>query len=304
MRNLAPGLLALSALALAACGPSEQKPPAAPTAAPSAAPAPVAATSTASAAPTDDVAPPKRAKPVLRFWAFDGPDSGPAITGKRAWTAIAQGAADDRYRRVFVSVEDFVKTDGKRNTFTAPFGEIVSPVALAANLAPPAALKKGDPVLAENGNDSAFARVASLTGDTVTMSYVFGALAGELEAPRSEVLLLDGTLRMGAPVAYRTDAKWSAGRLLAKTSDDAWVTPEWVDGAPFVKVKTSDLRSIDVSRILKAGDSCLSLGPTSKNLLAPGKITGVDEDALFYDVKLDTGATFKVPFHQVSVPLK
>src|SRR5262249_37301222 len=82
--------------------------------------------------------------PAFRFWSWDGPADGPTITGKRAWTAIAEGAASDKDRRVLISVEDFVKTDGKTNTFTAPFGDVVSPVALAQIVAPPASLSAGD----------------------------------------------------------------------------------------------------------------------------------------------------------------
>jgi hypothetical protein len=303
-------LVVLLPLVVTACsGAAEQTPPrAAPvqTAVPA---SPPAAAGSPSGAPTEDpiadtASPPRRARPQFRFWSFDGPADGPAITGKRAWTAIADGAAEDRWRHVFISVESFVKTDGKNNSFTAPFGDVVSPVGLAANLAPPAALKKGDPVLAENGNSSAPARVVSIDGETVTMSYVFGELTGELEAPRSELLLLDGTLKMGAPVAFKADGKWTAGQLLAKTAQDAWVALHWVDNSPYVKTKAADVQPIDVTRLLKVGDKCLSLGPMNKNELVPGKVTKVLDDGVFYEVKLDSGQTYRVPFHQVSPPLK
>jgi hypothetical protein len=315
--------IALAGL-LAACGPAAE--PAKPAPSPSAGPAASAsasaqAASSAGASPAGDAsaaadasaapsAPsaagergrPKRQRPVLRFWAWDGPADGPAITGKRAWTAIAEGAATDRDRRVFVSVEDFAKVDGKNNLFTAPFGDIVSPVALAANLAPPAKLGAGDPVFAENDSDSSFGRVTKVSGDTVTMSYAFGELESELDAPKAEVVLVDGTLKLGAPVAFKAGGKWSAGRFLAKTADEAWVAPHWVDNDPVVRLKLADVRAIDAAKALKVGDACVCAGPAQKGELLPGKVTKAG--GVFYEVKLDGGGTVKVPFDRISAPLK
>lgn len=305
-------VLPLSSLLLAGCsGPAENTPPAVPSstgapAAPSAsatagATAAVSASATATA---EEAGPPKRTKPTLRFFSFDGPDAGPAITGKRAWTAIGEGAHDDRYRRVFISVETFVKADGKNNLFSAPYGDVVSPVALAQNLAAPASLKKGDAVMAENSNDNAVGRVVSVSGDTVKMGYVFGELPGELEAPLAEVLTLDSTLKLGTPAAFKVSGKWIVGRFLAKTAEDAWVAPFWVDNSPFVKVKATDVRVIDVSKPLKAGDACVALGPMSRGEMIAAKVTKVADEGLFYEVKPEKGEPFKVPFFQVSAPLK
>jgi hypothetical protein len=300
-----PSFVLIAAAFVAACGPAEQ-PPAVPTSAPTASAAPTVtaiATTAPAASSAEIVTPPKPEKRVLQFWSWDGPTDGPAITGKRAWTAIAEGKADDRYRRVFISVEPFTKVDGKNNVFTAPYGEVVSPVALAANLTPPASLKKGDAVFADNSNDSAFGRVTKIEGETVTMSYVFGQLAGEHEAPKAEVVLLDGTPKLGAPVAYRVDGKWHVGRLLLKGAEEAWVAPHWVDNSPFVKVKGADVRVIDVSKLLKVGDACIALGPNG-NELVPGKVVKVLDDGVFYDVAIPGGKTVKTAFHQISAPLK
>ncbi len=302
----------LASLALAACGgPAEQTPPntpaatsapastAAPTASATASAAPVASATASAAA---NAAP---AKPTLRFWGYDGPAEGPAITGPRAWTAVPSGPADDRYRRVFISVEDFVKTANGENHFRTARNDLVAPVAMAVNLAPPASLKKGDPIMAESANDSAIARVVSVDGDTVTMKYVFGDLVGEMEAPKSEVMPLDGTLRLGAPVAFKREGKWYAGRLLAKNAQDAWVALHYTDGEPYVKVKAADVRAIDVTKVLKIGDKCVSdSAATAKNELLPGKITKVIEDGMFYEVTLEKSPTkWTIPFHRVSAPL-
>lgn len=301
-----PRALPLPLLAiLAACGPAEQKPAVAPagTATPSAT-AVATAAPTASATATADKTPPRPAKPVLRFWDYDGPAEGPAITGKRAWTAVPTGEATDRNRHVFISVEDFLRTDGKNNFWSTHFNDLSVPIAMGANLSPPAALKKGDPILADSSNDSALARVVSVEGDTIKTKYVFGDLVGDLDVIKSEVLLLDGTLRLGTPVAFKSGAAWSVGRLIAKNAQDAWIALEYSDNQPYAKVKAADVRALDVAKVLKVGDKCIADYPmVTRNELAPGKITKVIEDGLFYEVKLDKGSTWTVPFHHISAPL-
>ena len=295
-RTLLPSLAILAA----ACGSAEPAPttPTA-TATPTAAP-----TATPTAAPTASAAaPPEKAKPVQRFWAWDGPSEGPAITGKRAWTAVPTGQATDRGRHVFISVEDFVKTDGANNVWRTPLTDLVVPVALAAPLAPPTGLKKGDPVLADNSNDIAFGLVESVDGETVKMKYVFGDLVGDFEAKLSETVRIDGALRLGVPVAFKLDGKLYAGRFLAKSATDAWMALEYTDDQPFAKAKAADVRAIGTAA-LKVGDACLydNIFGT-RNELRPAKVTKVIEGGLFYEVKTDKGQTWTVPFHHVSPPI-
>ncbi len=304
-----PLAAALLPLLAAACGPSEQKPATAPTptasasvnAAPtSSATAMASATSTAAA-----VDPPSRpGRPVMRFWDYDGPAEGPAITGKRGWTAVPSGDAKDAYRHVFLSVEDFVKTDGKNNFWRSPAGDIVAPISMADNLAPPAKLKKGDPVFAENSNDNVIGRVEIGDGDTIKVNSVFGEMVGEVEAPRSEVVLLDGALRFGAPVAYKEGGKWWVGRLIAKTAQDAWIALEYTDNHPYAKVKLADVRALDVTKILAVGDKVLADSSIlTRNELTPGQITKVIDGGVFYEVKIEKRGTFKIAFSHITAPL-
>lgn len=301
--------LPLASILAAACGPSEQKPPTTPaptaTASASAAPAVTAsATATASADASAAEPPARPGRPTMRFWDYDGPAEGPAITGKRGWTAVPSGEAKDAYRHVFLSVEDFVKTDGKSNFWRSPAGDIVAPISMADNLAPPAKLKKGDPVFAENSNDNTLGRVEVGDGDTIKLKSVFGDLVGDHEAPRAEVVLLDGTLRFGAPVAFKKDAKWWTGRLIAKTATDAWIALEYTDNQPYAKVKVADVRAIDVTKILKVGDKCLADSPiATRNELVAGQVTKVIEGGVFYEVKLDKRGTLTIPFSHVTAPL-
>lgn len=321
MNRLALSVPVFSFLVVAACGgPAEQAPAIAPTStgAPTvsgaatgtgaaSAGASAAATSTAAstaAASTAAASAGRPGKPTVRFWDYDGPAEGPAITGARGWTAVPTGAASDRYRHVFISVEDFVKTAGGENHWRTPSNDLVVPIAMGANLAAPAALKKGDPILAENSNDSAVARVLSVEGETVKAKYVFGDLVGDLEVARSEVLLLDGTLRLGTPVAFKRSDRWYVGKLIAKSATDAWVALHYTDNEPYAKVKAADVRAIDVKKVLAVGDKCVADSSyASKNELWPAKVTKVIEDGLFYEVKTDKGQAWTVPFDHVSAPL-
>lgn len=240
----------------------------------------------------------------MRFWGYDGPAEGPAIAGKRAWTAVPSGEEKDAYRHVFLSVEDFVKSDGTNNLFRSPAGDIVAPVAMAENLTPPASLKKGDPVFAEDSNDNVLGRVDSVDGDNITIATVFGELVGEATAPRSETMLLDGALRFGAPVAFREGAKWYVGRLLAKTATDAWIALEYTDNRPYAKAKLADVRALDVTKILKVGDKVLADSAiATRNELVPGEVTKVIEGGVFYEVKLEKRSTMKIAFTHITRPL-
>ncbi|MFO0591359.1 MAG: hypothetical protein U0441_27675 [Polyangiaceae bacterium] len=309
MRPRSLGPVALFVLT-AACGPAEQKPASVPAASASATLTPTASAAvtsapSASAAPSAAADVPSRpGRPVMRFWDYDGPAEGPAITGKRAWTVVPSGEAKDSFRHVFLSVEDFVRSDGTNNVFRSPAGDIVAPVAMADNLAPPAKLQKGDPVFCENSNDNAIGRVDAVSGDTVTVSSVFGEMVGEADAPRSEVVLLDGSLRFGAPVAFKESAKWLVGRLIAKTATDAWIALEYTDNRPYAKAKLTDVRALDVTKILKVGDKVLADAPiVTRNELVAAEVTKVIEGGVFYEVKMDKRPPLKIAFSHITKPL-
>jgi len=306
---------------LLGCGPSpeiespEQPPPAPPP--PPAAPAPPPAPS---AAP---VAPPKEPKAkgsefdndgadgIRRWGNWDGPKQGTAITTKRAWVIapnlISASSPKSSFATVFPRVADVVKTDANEVVLAEKWGQFAVPAALARPAEAPKNLKKGMIVRCPFGGNSVVARVDATDATNTTCAFRFVDQARKEKVPTSDVMRLDGTMQMGAPVHARFESspdEWFEGFLVATEGDAAWVSLETQFAAPdpranksAQKVKASDVRVVDASKGLQRGDACVA---PDFGKIEPCTIKRVLDIGLGYEVNFEGGRTQELELGRVA----
>lgn len=298
--------LALAGISsLAACGGGSQETVKSPDEGAAPAPAPAPAEPKAEAKPEDKAAPAagEGGKEAAKGGGaaagepFVGDDPGKkvALTGEKAWTI---GPGDDWQ----IGLYDFVRTDGTKNVFKEFGGEkeFSVPGAFTMQAKPVAGLKKGDPVYATIVASGACGRVASASDQEIKVIYLWGGSRSDRTFAPDELLLLDGKLGYGAPVAYKEQADdewWMPGTLVYKDDKTAWL-----QGG--TKVPANLVKPLDVKRTYKAGDKVWAVPENTWGNLQPATVTKVLNDALQYEIKYDDGSKKVADYCQVTAPLQ
>jgi hypothetical protein len=196
-------------------------------------------------------------------------------------------------------LEVVVKSAGDR--------EIFVPSALTGPLPRVDALVNGDTVVVPTTGSRAIARVVAVTSPTATVRYRYAGELKEVSVPFTDVIKLDGTLKLGAVVVARDATRnangqekvaWRAGQFISTGEGKTWMVT-WA-GRPF-RVEASRVKPVLCHVPYKAGDKVTVL---AEDDLARGTVLSSEDDGLRYVVKLDQGGEATVPFDSVSGPLQ
>lgn len=312
------GLLAVPLLPLAsssACGDDPPPPPPPPPAAaspaatvkqPPAASASVTASASGSApAPIATFAP---ASGPLKWADFGGPDIEPPVkAGERAWAVLPVSVGWETLKFSVLPVMRI--EDGKLAVFEITSGdrktEAFVPGAFTAPLQPPDKLAVDDAVMISTDGARAFGRVAAApAGQKVKVRFRFAGSLEEKEIPLDEVLKLDGTMKLGAPVAFSEEKDegtkrrvvWRPAGLVHAAEEKAWVVSF---GRP-LRVPLSTVKPMSVGTLHRAGDK---VWVANTEELLPGQVAEVQDGGIRYTVKLDDGSEQIASLENVTAPI-
>jgi hypothetical protein len=229
--------------------------------------------------------------------AFVGEDPGKAVklAGAKAWS-IGPG---DTWA---IGLYDFVRSEGTKNVFKAfgGDGEFTVPGAFTLQATAPKGLKKGDPVYVTVVTGAVCGRVISASDKEVKVAFDWADKVDEKTYTPEEVILFEGKLGYGAPVAYKEtkdDEWWIPGHLVYSDGKTAWLEGN-------IKVAANLVRPLDVKKTHKVGDKVLGMGKNIIGGLMPVTVTKVLHDGLEYEIKYEDGATKVADYCTVTSPIK
>lgn len=275
----------------------------------------------ASAPPVVDAAPPT-ASPhdaddgdgVRRWVSWKGPTAGSVVATPTAW-AIAPNTlgvtpGKPSFSSVMVRIAEVVSSNEQETILRENWGRFAVPAALVQPAQPAPGLKRGAVARCSFGGNSVVGRIEAVTPKQVTCAFLF------MEKPRQEklapeqILPLDGTPRLGAPVLARfaSDASaWYDGFVVASDGEKLWVSIDTQfgqgdprEGQSVHEFAASDVRVLDLKR-LEVGAPCVA---PDIGRVAPCKVKKVIAGGLGYSVAFEGGATRDVEFDRVTRPLE
>lgn len=231
---------------------------------------------------------PAAGEQALDWRAFDGGDTEVQVEGA-AWVVVPAASRWDSLkmtRLAFHAKKDggYVFDGGK---VTVP-GSFVEPGPPARPIAP------GDAVLASVHGASAPGRVEAIEGGRAKVRVVWLDAVEEIDVLASELLLLDGGLRFGQPVAVRTGDDRSYARFVRALGTHSWVL-DWSGAGR--KVEASAVEPLAVHSRLASGAEVLAV---SLGVLAPATVVEVLDGGLRYRVRGQTGDEETLPFTEVA----
>jgi hypothetical protein len=234
---------------------------------------------------------------VRRMASWDGAKEGAAITTKKAWAfAPNLGSAGSNklsFGTMALTLVDVVKADAKELSFALEGNKYAVPAVLARAAEASKGLKKGAAARCSFGGSSSLGRIEAASASSVTCAFRFMDKTRKEKLAPEAVLVLDGTLALGAPALVRFEMSESryTGMVLAVSGEDAWVSVDTMfstgdprAGRSVHKVKTANVTAIDASKPLKVGDPCLA---AQFGDVEPCKITKVIDGGVAYELKFD-----------------
>jgi hypothetical protein len=157
------------------------------------------------------------------------------------------------------------------------------------------------------GGNSVIARVDATDATTTTCNFRFIDKARKEKVPTAEVMRLDGSLQLGAPVHAQFESQpdvWYEGTALASEGDSAWVTLEtqFTEGDPRAgksafKLKASGVRVVDASKALKRGDECVA---ADFGRIEPCRVKRLIDLGLGYEVSFEGDRTQELELGKVA----
>lgn len=238
-------------------------------------------------APETTSAPKTGVAPADKGGPYDGANPGKAValTGEEAWTLGPYPNYSDQlgsYR--------FVRSEGTRNVFFQFASQDEFSMPAAFTYKPKAQkVKKGDKVFATIVTSGVCARVTDVKDDRANIAFYWGDKLSKREEMKAEnLLVLDGTLTLGAPVVWQQaeegddpeTRQTEHGHLVYKDDKDAYLTYN-------KKVPAKDVHPVNVNNGFKPGEKVLASPFDVSDALKPGTVSKMLDDGLAYEVKFD-----------------
>ncbi len=328
-KRFSPAIFASLVLTVAACGGSsaENPPPADPAKATSTTPndapsAAGAAAPTASPEAKPEAKPAAQAEPAkpkglvhdadgpdgIRRWAlWDGPKTAAAITTKKAWVVAPNlgqlGATKESFGAVRIKLVTVLKADANEVVYEERGNKYAVPAALARPAVAPKGLKKGAYAICNFGGSHWVGRIEAVDAKSATCALWFMNKLRKEKLPLEEVLAFEGPFGMGSHGMVHFEGgsdtdTWYPAQVFAVSGEDAWVEIETQfgngygerEGRSVHKVKTSNVRPIDVSKPLAVGAPCLT---EDNPRLGDCKVKRVIEGGLAYELTFKDGQPVK-----------
>jgi hypothetical protein len=246
-----------------------------------------------------------------RRWAdFYGPELKPTLKeGEKAWAVLPVSVGWDtlKFARLDVrALEDKAVVFSVAPTGSAPM-DVVVPTAFTAAAIAPEALTPNAPVLVATSGTRAYGRVVAVEGEQVRVRYRFAGLQEERAVPATDVLRLDGSLRFGAPIAYRQTKEgpkgdvlkiWHPAQLVFAGEGKSWLLTN--AGKPML-LPNDTLRAVDVMTSRKAG---APVWVVHGDEFVPATVLEEIENGLRYKVKRESGEESTVTFDAATTPIR
>lgn len=282
-------LLALSLQLALAC---EPQPPATPPPPPGVPPAPPAPPS-----PADTTPPPQPPAPEAgptRWLDFPGPKLEVSLTGPTNWAVVPVGEGWDVLK---FALYDWVRAEGAEQVFRLGDQEIWVPGAFTRQAEPPAALKKGSPVVFSGAASALFGRVVATGQDEIRVRYAFGGEVDEKSVAPREVVLLEGKPAFGEPAAYKEGDTWNTAQLVHAGADTTWLVGF---AGKRLQVPSKDVKPLAVTKVYRKGEAVWA---ARLGILRPGKVLEALDQGLRYTVVFEGKDRETVTFAGVTAPL-